>query len=136
MAEITKFSKFYLYAIFLVTVIPLVLAVIMYFSHWLIPSTRTNHGQLLLPPIDIKSLYLQDVTGLSWPAVDQQLIWLILYYQPQECRDICLEQVKMMRKMHIALGKEAIRVHDQTRKAESKLCPSSRVVSPWTPTSS
>jgi hypothetical protein len=110
MIKIEKTGQFTLYALLLVTVIPLVFAIVMYFGNWLVPSDRTNHGQLLLPPDNIKSLNLEDTQGSPWPTVGQSLNWLMLYYESQPCQDTCIEQMRLMRQVHIALGKESGRI--------------------------
>lgn len=110
MIKSEKTGQFTLYVLLMVTVIPLVFAIVMYFGNWLVPSSSTNNGQLLLPPSNIESLSLEDKQGLLWPAVGQSLTWLMLYYESQPCQDTCVEQMQLMRQVHIALGKESGRI--------------------------
>ena len=42
---------------------PMIFATFMYYSGWLHPETRSNHGELIEPPVPVAELNLQDAEG-------------------------------------------------------------------------
>ena len=55
-----KTNRWTLYAVFAVTAVPLMFAMLMYFNLWGVPDGRTNFGQLLLPPNELQQAQLVD----------------------------------------------------------------------------
>jgi hypothetical protein len=105
-----KSNRFTLYAVFAVTAIPLMIAMIMYFNLWAVPDGRTNFGELLLPPEQLQDAQLQAANSLEWSQEQADKRWLIVYVAPSECLAACAEATHLLRQIHVALGKEAHRV--------------------------
>ncbi len=105
-----KSNRFTLYAVFAVTAVPLVIAMIMYFNLWAVPEGRTNFGELLLPPEQLQDAQLQGADQLEWSQEQADKRWLMVYVTQQECLESCAEAIHLIRQIHVALGKEAHRV--------------------------
>lgn len=84
----------------LIFALPVIAAKLILSMNWYQPGV-TNHGVL----ID-SQLHYQDL-GLTNPA---QHTWQIAYLLPQNCRDICQQQLHLLKQGHIALGKDQPRV--------------------------
>ena len=105
-----KTNRFTLYAVFGVTAVPLMIAMVMYFNLWAVPDGRTNFGQLLLPPNQLQQTQLVDEKDLPWSQEEADRRWLVVYLTPQACDQACQEATHLLRQINIALGKEAHRV--------------------------
>ena len=105
-----KTNRLTLYAVFCVTAVPLAIAMVMYFNLWGVPDGRTNFGQLLLPPNQLKQTQLVNEKAVPWSQEDADKRWLVIYLTPQECDKACKEATYLLRQINVALGKEAHRV--------------------------
>lgn len=105
-----KSNRFTLYAVFAVTAIPLMIAMIMYFNLWAVPDGRTNFGELLLPPQELQDAQLQTADSSDWSQLEANKRWLVVYLAQPECLADCVEATHLLRQIHVALGKEAHRV--------------------------
>ena len=105
-----KSNRFTLYAVFGVTAVPLMIAIVMYFNLWAVPDGRTNFGQLLLPPNQIHQVQLLQENDTPWSQEGAGKRWLAVYLTPQNCDQSCQEATHLLRQINIALGKEAHRV--------------------------
>lgn len=97
-----------LWALLLVSLVPLALAFLMYFQQLWLPTSTTNEGELLLPPEQL----LEDSLvyhKLSQDMKDERQ-WRLLINIEGACNQSCLENLHLLRQVHIALGKEAHRV--------------------------
>ena len=65
-----KTNRLTLYAVFCVTAVPLAIAMVMYFNLWGVPDGRTNFGQLLLPPNQLKQTQLVNEKAVPWSQED------------------------------------------------------------------
>ena len=105
-----KTNRLTLYAVFCVTAVPLIIAMVKYFNLWGVPDGRTNFGQLLLPPNQLQKTQLVDKMGATWSQEEADKRWLVIYLTPQECDQACQEATHLLRQINVALGKEAHRV--------------------------
>jgi len=105
-----KSNRFTLYAVFAVTAIPLMIAMIMYFNLWAVPDGRTNFGELLLPPQQLQDAQLHTSDSSDWSQQEADKRWLVVYLAQPECLAACAEATHLLRQIHVALGKEAHRV--------------------------
>lgn len=103
-------NRFTLYAVFAITAVPLIIAMIMYFNLWGVPQGRTNFGELLLPPEQLHQTQLVDAAGKAWSQEEADKRWLMVYVAGPECAQSCMEATYLLRQINIALGKEAHRV--------------------------
>ena len=105
-----KTNRFTLYAVFGVTAVPLMIAIVMYFNLWAVPDGRTNFGQLLLPPNQLQQVQLLDENEMPWSQKEAEKRWLVVYLTSNNCDKSCQEATHLLRQINIALGKEAHRV--------------------------
>jgi cytochrome oxidase Cu insertion factor (SCO1/SenC/PrrC family) len=103
-------NRWTLYAVFGVTVVPLMFAMLMYFNLWGVPDGRTNFGQLLLPPNELEQAQLVDQETMPWSQVETDKRWLVVYLTDGGCAQSCQEATHLLRQINVALGKEAHRV--------------------------
>ena len=108
--SIKKTNRFTMYAVFCVTAVPVMVAMVMYFNLWGVPDGRTNFGQLLLPPNQLEQTQLVDQEQKPWSQEEADKRWLVIYLTPQECDKSCQEATHLLRQINVALGKEAHRV--------------------------
>lgn len=92
---------------------PMIVATIMYYSGWLNPETRSNHGELVDPPVSVAELNLLDADNQPLQARFgpqlQNPRWMMIV-TAQNCGDQCEELLYLARQVNIALGKNANRV--------------------------
>ncbi len=105
-----KINRIKLLAIFAVALIPLLLAVVMYFAGWAVPDGKTNKGDLIWPPVAIQSLpYQQDKEALAvW--IEEQGNWQLMLTGTGPCENACEEALHLIRQVNVAQGREADRV--------------------------
>ncbi|MCO4836965.1 MAG: hypothetical protein KC426_02570 [Oceanospirillaceae bacterium] len=103
-------NRWTLYAVFGVTAVPLMFAMLMYFNLWGVPEGRTNFGELLLPPNDIQQAQLVDQESMPWSQIDLDKRWLVVYLSPKDCDQSCKEANHLLRQIHTAVGKESHRI--------------------------
>lgn len=92
-------------------IIPMLAAGIMYVTGKGIPHKTVNHGALINPPLAFNKL------GLLTPdqAQPDKLAklngkWLLIYINPQPCRQGCLDTLYKIRQTHTALNKDSDRL--------------------------
>lgn len=105
-----KTNRWTLYAVFGVTIVPLLFAMVMYFNLWGVPDGRTNFGQLLLPPNDLTQAQLVDQEQSEWSQLEADKRWLVVFLPNGQCTKACEETMHLLRQINVALGKEAHRV--------------------------
>lgn len=101
-------NRLSLIAILLVSVVPLILAILMYFMQWGVPSNRTNNGLLISPPAQWQDLNAQLMSEANYD--DSNANWTLLVQLNGACDEACNTNLYTLRQVHLALGKEAHRV--------------------------
>ena len=88
---------------------PILLVVGMYKIDWR-PASGSSYGQLQQPPRPLVLAGLQDARGGSFAAADWKDKWTMLTIDAQGCPADCMERLRVMRQVHVALNKEIGRV--------------------------
>ena len=92
---------------------PMIFATIMYYTGWLHPETRSNHGELIQPAVPVAELNLLDADGdplqTRFGPQLQEPKWMLMVIA-QTCGDDCEQLLYLARQVNIALGKHANRV--------------------------
>ena len=70
----------------------------------------TNHGQLLLPPLDLSKLDLRDNQSQSILPSLWKGRWLLLYVSHGTCNEACAKDLYYLRQIRTATGKYSERV--------------------------
>lgn len=89
-----------LWGMLIVFALPIIAAKLILSQHWY-QSAVTNHGIFLEPPV-----FYHDF-NLTNPAPHQ---WQIAYLLPEQCEQLCQQQLHLLKQSHIALGKDQPRV--------------------------
>ncbi len=99
-----------LLALFAVALVPVLLAMVMYFADLGIPTGRTNNGELLDPPRALPVTEWQFLeAGREW-ELGPESGWKLLYVGTADCDSNCQNMVHHARQSQIALGRELNRV--------------------------
>jgi len=75
-----------------------------------IPKATTNKGVFLTPPRQIDELSLKTVAGEPWRYETDGASWGILVAGGAECDEPCRERLVLARQVHLTLGREQRRV--------------------------
>lgn len=97
-------SRLKLLGMFAVGAVPVILAMLMYFGQVGVPTGRTNHGELVLPPLDAAALVGIDT------SLDTENPWTLLTLSAGNCDERCQENLYKIQQVNIALGRDAKRV--------------------------
>lgn len=101
-----KVGRLKLLAVFAVAILPLLLAVGMYFGGWALPTSKTNKGNLVWPPV-----MLPEVQPSLEHAQDHlETKWLLLLSGHDSCEQSCQQLLHTMRQVNVAMGRELDRV--------------------------
>jgi hypothetical protein len=95
---------------FLLPLMAVGLATLVYVTGIGIPKTTTNKGVLLPPPRQIDELPLQSAAGAPWRYATDGASWGILVAGGAECEGLCRERLLLARQVHRTLGREQHRV--------------------------
>lgn len=91
----------------LVFIMPLVVAYILFINHAPPTHKTVNHGQLLMPPVDVSSIPVTDgITHNDERFTSLQNQWLLAYYLPNVCQKDCIENIYYITQIKKALGKK------------------------------
>lgn len=103
-------NRLLLIALILLTLLPLIAAVTIYFgASGMIPGAQTNRGWLLDPPGDLETLGLVgEEGGLLVPGERRR--WRLLVVTGETCDESCIEALELLRQVHILLGRDADRL--------------------------
>lgn len=99
----SDYSKLQLLIILLTPLLVMAASTGLYYSGWLVPDDQVNRGILLDPVLNLEDL------GLDLDKVNPDRQWLMIQTSG-ECREDCLERVRIQRQIHVALGKYEPRV--------------------------
>jgi len=111
--KLVKQNRIKLIAIFGVALLPLILAVSMYFGNWAIPQGKTNKGTLIWPPVTLNSIDSKQVDDQDNDLMKKVLeakTWTIMMTGGSTCEKSCADTLHTIRQVNVALGKENDRV--------------------------
>ncbi|EAR21917.1 hypothetical protein [Nitrococcus mobilis] len=89
---------------------PMLLAWLL-FTMGLWPSGTTNHGKLIQPPQAMASSDWTTRSGTPFGRADLLGYWNLLLVVDGRCERVCLESLDLLRRLRLALGANADRVH-------------------------
>ncbi len=108
---VKKRGQLKLWGLILITAAPLVAAAVMYFGQIGLPTATTNHGRLILPPLQGEDWGLDEVVKAdNFIQFDGKTKWVMLMVGEGPCTAQCEQQLYLTRQLNIALGKEVDRV--------------------------
>ena len=89
--------------------IPLAIATAGY-NLGMIPSGKTNNGQLLEPFFTLTEFSYQTIDGDSFSNKEVEKVWTLLHFIEGECDAACSESLYNTRQMRISFGKDIDRI--------------------------
>ncbi|MEM9102980.1 MAG: hypothetical protein AAGB12_11725 [Pseudomonadota bacterium] len=103
-------NKITLLMIMVIFTAPVLLANLAYFGDWAEGRKTVNKGSLINPPIPFSELITVDGTIQKETTQVENQRWRIIYYSSgSRCDLVCRNTVEIVKKTHIALGKESSR---------------------------
>ncbi len=99
-------NKLALIAVFLVFVLPVMIATLLH-SEWFDwqPAGMRNHGELVQPVLPLEHFEILGAVGSDDVVLDRTALlerWMLVYYQPGECAEVCLENLYWLRQVRRA----------------------------------
>lgn len=89
--------------------LPVALGTGLFWSGWR-PSSFSNHGELIQPPLPLPESGLLQMNGSAMPTTALLGQWLIVLPSSAPCDNACENTLQQLRQVHIALNKEQSRV--------------------------
>lgn len=74
------------------------------------PAGTKEHGDLLKPPVSLRSLKLQDSAGRRIRLTGHVGTWTVLFIGPDECKATCAKRLIATRQVRLAVGRDLPRV--------------------------
>lgn len=103
-------NRWLLIGLLLLSLAPLLAALWLYFgTPDRIAGAQTNRGALLSPPADLEALQLRDEQGQLLTTGSQRL-WRVMVFTGEHCDDDCVAAIKLLRQVHVLLGRDEDRV--------------------------
>ncbi len=101
-----------LIVIIMLSAAPVIIAAVMYFGNVGVPSSTTNKGHLIIPPVseDLLGVHPLQQQEATFQQLDGNHKWLILVVGDSPCEAACQQALYISRQVNIALGKNAERV--------------------------
>ncbi len=95
---------------FLMPILAVALATLVYITGIGIPKSTTNKGVLLQPVRQIDDLALKDMNGQPWLYASEGGSWAMVVVGGPDCSGVCRERLLLARQVHRALGRDQHRV--------------------------
>ncbi len=112
-ARTVKLNRLKLIAIFAVAVIPVILAMVMYFGGVAIPSAKTNKGNLIWPPVPIDALGASSTLSQQ-NSVKETILnskkWTLMVTGGSVCDEQCMALIHTVRQVNVSMAKNMDRV--------------------------
>ena len=103
-------SRIKLLLMFLLPLLAIVLATLVFYTGTGIPRATTNKGVLLIPPRQIDELELSNQAGQRWRHSAAEPGWELLTVGTGDCADPCRARLYLTRQIRLALGKNTDRI--------------------------
>lgn len=107
-SETRRTNQFKLIGIFAIAGIPVVMAMLMYFGNFAVPSGKTNKGVLLDSPMALSDLGFERDARNLYMVNDGK--WLIMQTGFGACEESCKEMLFNARQVNVLMGREQERV--------------------------
>ncbi|MEO8409383.1 MAG: hypothetical protein ABI478_02345, partial [Propionivibrio sp.] len=95
-----RYTLLVLAALFL---LPVALGTGLFWSGWR-PTSFSNHGELLQPPLPLPDSGLAQMNGKALPTLALRGHWLLVVPQDQPCDTACADMLQQLLQVHIALN--------------------------------
>jgi len=85
------------------------IAALLRFSGWM-PAHMKNYGQMLEPPVDLSTVVLVLESDAHWIWQNDQDRWTALVRVPADCDTTCWDQVAVLPRVRLSLGRNSPRL--------------------------
>lgn len=99
-----------LWLLIIVFALPVAAAWLFYLNPDLLPSGRTNRGELVQPPRPLPDLSLPTIDGGRLRLHDLRPQWTLVVVAGSECGEACQRDILHLRQVRLALGEDRQRV--------------------------
>jgi hypothetical protein len=109
-AHIRRGNRRQLWILVVLFALPPIAAWLFYFNPQWLPQGRSNHGELIDPPIELQGFALQTPQGeaFDWGLLRDR--WTMLLLAEGRCDEHCIEQLIKVRQIRRALGANRQRI--------------------------
>lgn len=109
-AEKLRASRVKLALMFLLPVLAVGLATLVYVTGVGIPRATTNKGELVQPPRQLGDIRVSTASGVPWSYEQGKHDWSLLLVSAGACAEACRERLYLTRQIRTALGRDAGRL--------------------------
>ena len=109
-ADKLRASRIKLALMFLLPILAVGLATLVFYTGFGLPRSTTNKGELVQPPRQLDDIRVRTATGEAWRYQQGAHDWGLLVVNAGPCADACRERLYLTRQIRVALGRDADRV--------------------------
>lgn len=93
-----------------VTILPVLAGGLLYLNPGLLPPTRVHHGELFDPVRSLTAMRLTRIGGGPFGPEELREKWNLVWVTAAPCDGACRERLDRMLQIHLALGKDHLRL--------------------------
>ncbi len=109
-ADKLRASRIKLALMFLLPILAVGLATLVFYTGFGLPKSTTNKGELVQPPRQLDDIRVRTATGEAWRYQQGAHDWSLLVVNSGACAEACRERLYLTRQIRVALGRDADRV--------------------------
>ena len=109
-ADKLRASRVKLALMFLLPILAVGLATLVFYTGFGLPKSTINKGELVQPPRQLDDIRVSTVTGEEWGYAQGAHDWSLLVVNSGACAERCRERLYLTRQIRVALGRDADRV--------------------------
>jgi hypothetical protein len=109
-ADKLRASRIKLVLMFLLPILAVGLATLVYYTGFGIPRATTNKGELVQPPRQLEDIRVSTLAGEQWHYEQGRHDWSLLVIGSGACAETCRERLYLTRQIRTALGRDAERL--------------------------
>jgi cytochrome oxidase Cu insertion factor (SCO1/SenC/PrrC family) len=93
-----------LWLVVIVFAMPVAAAWLLFFNPQYLPAGRLNWGDLIQPPVSLPTADLRSPDGTAFDAQALAGKWALVYLDAAQCGERCLQRLRDLRRIYLALG--------------------------------
>jgi hypothetical protein len=109
-ADKLRASRIKLALMFLLPILAVGLATLVFYTGFGLPKSTINKGELVQPPRQLDDIRVSTGTGEEWGYAQGDHDWSLLVVNSGACAERCRERLYLTRQIRVALGRDADRV--------------------------
>ena len=109
-ADKLRASRIKLALMFLLPILAVGLATLVYYTGFGLPKSTINKGELVQPPRLLDDIRVRTMAGEEWRYGQGAHDWSLLVVNAGACAETCRERLYLTRQIRVALGRDADRV--------------------------